>query len=111
MIYKVGNIEMYADNGSIVVIDNAKHKQQRVAVPDMQARMEAVAIAGLNKRGSQYGLDRDIYAKTVKYVQAMEQVIKEAALQGDVTKKRVRDELLQELTLNPRYTMKSKVLN
>ena len=71
MIYKVGNIEMYADNGSIVVVDNAKHKQQRVAVPDMQARMEAVAIAGLNKRGSQYGLDRDIYAKTIKYVQAM----------------------------------------
>lgn len=109
-MYKVGNLEMYADGGSIVVNHTTKGITKRISVPDWKERIEAVAISRLNKMGSEYSRERDLYHEGVKLAQAMQSVLKEAEEQGDVTNQRVINHLYQELTMNPKYTMKPKVI-
>ena len=104
--YKAGNLEMYADGGSIVVINNSKNISRRVSVPDWRDRLEAVAIYGLGRAGSEYSAERDMYKEATEFAQAMQGALKDAEEQGDVTLQCVRTHLLDELTMNPKYTMK-----
>lgn len=99
---------MYADGGSIVVRSKSKGIKRRISVPDWRERMDAVAIYGIHKDGSENAHERDIYAEAVRLMNAMQTVLKEAEAQGDVTDIRVQRELLAELTRNPKYTMKPR---
>ncbi len=108
--HRFGNLEMYADGGSIVVLSHRTGEKKRVSVPDWKERMEAIAVSSLNKIGSDHSIERDMYHDGVKAVQAMQSVLKEAEEQGDVTDKKVLNYLYQELTLNPKYTMKPKAM-
>ena len=109
-MYKVGNLEMYADGGSVIVNHTKTGVTKRISVPEWRERMEAIAISRLDKMGSEYSRERDLYHEGVKLAQAMQAVLKEAESQGDVTNPRVLQHLFQEITLNPKYTMKPKVL-
>ena len=107
-VYKLGNLEAWADGGSVVVLDHKTHTKKRVSVPDWQERMTAVAVAGMNKRGSDNAFDRDLHAESWQYVQKMQEILREAKFQGDVTDPRVLKELAEEQRTNKKYTMRPK---
>ena len=104
-IHKLGNLEAWADRGSIVVRDNRRHIEKRVSVPDWRERMAEIAGYGLSKRGSASGYDRDIYTETVHTVTAMQSILQDAVAQGDVSDPRVLKGLAEDLAGTRKYTM------
>lgn len=107
-IYKLGNLEAYADKGSIVVKDYRKHITKRISVPEWRSRMADIASYGLSKHGAASGYDRDRYTESVHIVHNMQAVLKEACAQGDVTNPDVLRSLADEILTNKKYTMKPK---
>lgn len=107
--YKAGHLELFADRGSIIVINNATNIRRRVSVPDMRERLAAVAMYGLNPKTDK-AEDRDCQRDTIQLVKAVQSVIHDAEEQGDVTQDKVLKALCDEMKITKKYTMLPKAL-
>lgn len=105
--YQVRDLEMRAENGSVLVRNLKTGMLKRIGVPDLKERMLALVSMSAGKRGES-AMERDMCKEACDYVFALQNVIREAVAQGDVTDGRVLRSLCDEMRTSQKYTMKPK---